>query len=72
MKPTSRIYVRDRTATRPNRHEIDHRNQNRVTTDVGIPRVHDLNLTIWDSTDIGRRATDINRNHVPTATGQTL
>ena len=23
MKPTSRIYVRDRTATRPNRHEID-------------------------------------------------
>ena len=72
MKSAGRIHVRDRTATCTNRHEIDHRNQNGVATDVGIPGVHDLNLTVGDGANVSRRSADINCNQVMTSTGQTF
>ncbi len=72
METTGGVDVSNRSPTCADRHQVDHRDQYRVTADVGIACIHDLDVTVRNRTDVSRGAADIYCDHVAGAAPQSL
>ena len=72
MEAAGRVDVSNRPPTCADRNQINHRNQYRVTADVGIAGIHDLDVTVRNRADVSRSAADIYRDHVAGTAPQSL
>ena len=58
------IDIGDGAAAGANRRQIDHRREDGIAAHHGVARVHDAHFAAWHDTDIGRSATNIDRNQI--------
>ena len=60
----TRVDVGDRTAASTNRVDVDHRDHGLIRADLRVEQVLHAELAVLREADVGRRATDVERNHV--------